>query len=70
MISIERSVFLQEYRKYAEKKMISQLGKMYNSSNEKRYKELSEWIEKDGNIRLDVYDPGFQMMKKVDLVPK
>jgi hypothetical protein len=69
MVIIERSVFLQEYRRYAEKKMTNQLGKMYNSPDE-RYKELLEWIEKDGKIRLDVHDPGFHMMKKVDLVPK
>lgn len=58
MVSIERDVFLQKYRRYSEKKMSSELVELYTSGIEnEKCKTLSEWIEKDADTPLDVCVP-------------
>jgi len=69
MISIERGVFIQEYRGYAEKKMKCQLEKLYGSERE-RCTKILEWIEKNGVFTLDIYDRGFCFTKEENGVLK
>jgi hypothetical protein len=69
MVSIERSVFLQEYRKYTEAKMKREMEKLYGGEKEKR-KELLKYIEEDGNSTLNVYDRGFHYTKEDSMIKK
>jgi hypothetical protein len=67
MVSIERNVFLQEYRKYAEKKIEYVLFKELltegfgienrDKKQSEKCKVLSEWIKKDSDSVLDIVLP-------------